>query len=388
MSDNRRRGTVLIAVGLLCLAGVLVGGRVLFTKYFPPMEQFKKGFDPYMVVDPNRPGHYGLVPGFSFTLQGLIQDRTEQGRDLSLAHIREAATQLGYGPNDIVFSIDADGFKGPEIDRTHQHPRLLMLGDSCTFGSVFDRYSYPRVVEQELKHRGPEYEVVNGGVEGYSPFNVLAEMPKYLGLKPDLVTIYIGWNALYRQSLELGTDQKGLESPIKGLFRRANEGFHILVFGKRRYALWQFYKTRVPDRQAPELKILENYRPPVLDEVEKIATQFKTSGAKVALMTLPGIYLMDEEPTATALMKGHLPPYTNNPYVLAKVTERYNIGIRELAKKLDVQLIDLDLWGRTALAPRDATFFDSVHLYEEGQVKLGKFVAEQLFPSGASPGGN
>jgi hypothetical protein len=52
--------------------------------------------------------------------------------------------------------------------------------------------------------------------------------------------------------------------------------------------------------------------------------------------------------------------------------------LRELAQRLGVELIDLEEWSRAALEPRDRYFFDSVHLYEEGQEKIGEFLAERL----------
>ena len=45
----------------------------------------------------------------------------------------------------------------------------------------------------------------------------------------------------------------------------------------------------------------------------------------------------------------------------------YNDSLRELAKKYDLPLIDLDRWSRKALKPRANFFIDSVHLTEQGQ---------------------
>jgi hypothetical protein len=98
------------------------------------------------------------------------------------------------------------------------------------------------------------------------------------------------------------------------------------------------------------------------------------------LVTLPGLYAMDEEPSDLALQVGHLPTFTDNPYVLAKMSEQYNIALRNLAAQRGLLVIDLEQWSKTALQPRDQYFFDSVHLYEEGQAMIGLYMAQELSP--------
>jgi lysophospholipase L1-like esterase len=89
---------------------------------------------------------------------------------------------------------------------------------------------------------------------------------------------------------------------------------------------------------------------------------------------------MDEEPSAQALEVGHLPTFTDNPYVLAKISQEYNKTLRRLGKSHGLLVVDLEEWSRGSLKPRDRYFFDSVHLYEEGQSRIGAFLAEQLLP--------
>jgi lysophospholipase L1-like esterase len=89
---------------------------------------------------------------------------------------------------------------------------------------------------------------------------------------------------------------------------------------------------------------------------------------------------MDEAPDARALAKGHLPVFTDNPYVLARMVERYNDSLRELARARGLTLVDLDAWGRKALEPRAEHFFDAVHLYERGQRLIGLHLAATLAP--------
>jgi len=68
----------------------------------------------------------------------------------------------------------------------------------------------------------------------------------------------------------------------------------------------------------------------------------------------------------------------DNPFVLATITERYNQALRKLADDSYLNVIDLEEWSRRALRPRDTYFTDSVHLTEEAEELIGKYMADQL----------
>jgi hypothetical protein len=101
----------------------------------------------------------------------------------------------------------------------------------------------------------------------------------------------------------------------------------------------------------------------------------RVSGSRVVLFARPGLYEVDREPTENMLKMGHLPTYTDNPYVLAALSARLNELLRQLARTESVDLIDLEAWSRTVLNPRERYFFDSVHLTDEGQAMLGRYLA-------------
>jgi hypothetical protein len=52
--------------------------------------------------------------------------------------------------------------------------------------------------------------------------------------------------------------------------------------------------------------------------------------------------------------------------------------LRDLARDESVDVIDLEAWSRKALNPRGHYFFDSVHLTDEGQAMLGRYLADPL----------
>jgi lysophospholipase L1-like esterase len=75
-----------------------------------------------------------------------------------------------------------------------------------------------------------------------------------------------------------------------------------------------------------------------------------------------------------------MPPFTDNPFVLARMAERYNDELRALARARDLTLVDLDEWCRRELQPTEAFFVDSVHLDEGTQERAGWRLAEALAP--------
>jgi len=101
-------------------------------------------------------------------------------------------------------------------------------------------------------------------------------------------------------------------------------------------------------------------------------------GARVYLINLFGLFQEDSEPSQRALQIGHLPNWTDNPYVFAAVTETYNQYLSTLADNEHVKLINLRSWARGTLQPPEDYFFDSVHFNRDGLRKIADFLASAL----------
>ena len=143
------------------------------------------GLDPYERIDPRDPSNWCLRPGLRMTLADVIENKRRDGHVLAVKYLEARAPVLGVRPGDTAIAIDQDGYRGPEIDRSHARFRILAIGDSCTFGTAFgESYPYPRVLEAELRRRGRDVEVINAGVEGYGPANVLARLDEFKSWSP------------------------------------------------------------------------------------------------------------------------------------------------------------------------------------------------------------
>jgi len=304
--------------------------------------------DPYEIASPTIGEHWKLRAGYPFS-------------DTSESQYR----------------INQDGMRGPEIDKSHSRIRILTLGDSVTFG--LNSVTYPRILEGALDEAGVSVEVINGGVEGYFPRNLLYEIDRYVSFHPDVVTIFIGWNALYSPILWLGKYEQTFRT--LWFIRNLKRSIYRQFKGERAYATEMLARTPLPVVHSSEVMYADKYSPNFLGKIEKIIDRFQAKGSRVFLLTLPGLFASDESLSLKALKIGHMPAFTVNPYVLAKITQRYNQSLRNLAARRGLGLIDLASWSERNLSPREDFFLDSVHLTPEGLIRIGSYIAEQIKPA-------
>ena len=406
---RRHRWLVAAAVAAALVASLEVGARVYERLRRPPAAQL----DAYELLYRTESGAWSFKPrpGYEGTLESMLEEKTRRGAHAGVRLLR-AWRERGLSPGDeVVMRIDERGFKGPAaaVPKPAQTLRILCVGDSCTFGAWIDRSSYPRVLERELRQRFAgdgdpfDIEVVNGGVEGYHTWHAVERLPEYVALEPDLVTILLGWNemllpenlpaglwsedawsegrlretlgrsALYRtlgQSLAAWREARAGEQPAS-----ASGGEEDASAGPPEQDL--IYEPS-DGETARLLSVLEPraYR----RRLRQLAETFEASGARVVIITLPGLAApgLPED----ALRRAHLAPgRTRNVHHVQLITERFNEVAREVASEHpDRLLIDLAGWLE-ARADRFDLFSDSVHLTPEGQEAQGIWLAQELAPA-------
>lgn len=98
-----------------------------------------------------------------------------------------------FGDFKVEMKTDNMGFRGRDIKEKEPGTyRIVMLGDSFTMGEgIGDDQTFPLLVERYLNEmKGRKYEVINLGVESYSPVLEYLELKEYIGmLKPDMVIL-------------------------------------------------------------------------------------------------------------------------------------------------------------------------------------------------------
>ncbi len=105
---------------------------------------------------------------------------------------------------DAVLTTNGMGFRNREIgEKKPGVYRIVMLGDSFTMGEgVRDDQTFPYLAERYLNgDGGGKYEVVNLGIESYSPVLEYLLLKKYIGvLKPDMVVLNFDMSDLRNES--------------------------------------------------------------------------------------------------------------------------------------------------------------------------------------------
>ena len=198
--------------------------------------------DPYEMPSPDIGYHWVLRPGYRASIRRLASEKAAAGRVIAAPTL---TNQAASGEAEMELRINSTGFKGPEIDHGHSRLRILTLGDSTTFG--IGPIGYPEVMAQRLNRDGAAVEVINGGVEGYSSRNILYEIDRYKALKPELVTLYIGWNALFAENLPNGWWERHLQ--VFRVVQKSLRAGRRMVAGQQ-YAMQMYHRDLRPDRAA------------------------------------------------------------------------------------------------------------------------------------------
>ena len=94
----------------------------------PPLD-----LDPYEMASEKSHAHWVLRPGHKSTIEIFIADKEALKRTLTARILKE---KIPGSNNSLVeiMRVNEDGFVGDALDTTREFPRILMLGDSVTFG--------------------------------------------------------------------------------------------------------------------------------------------------------------------------------------------------------------------------------------------------------------
>ena len=111
----------------------------------------------------------------------------------------------GKSKSDSSISINQNGFRDREygLEKPPHTWRMLALGDSSTFGVGVDLdQTYHEVLERRLNREfgdsGWTFEVINGGVTGFTSYQCLGMYEQFgVRYEPDVVTLYAGINDLF-----------------------------------------------------------------------------------------------------------------------------------------------------------------------------------------------
>lgn len=183
-------------------------------------------------------------------------------------------------------NINSKGFRGKEFSTKKSSGvyRIIALGDSSTLGvGVPNSETYCAVLENLLnqpKNSSTRYEVINGGVAGYSSLQGLRYLKREIThYRPDLITIYFGLNDYLYAS---GQNDRNRPQLAPWVIRIDN----MMSYSQ----LYRFIKGKVNALMTPESKYPPDRRvdlPDFKNNLAQMVAVAREAGAEIILLNVP-----------------------------------------------------------------------------------------------------
>jgi len=250
------------------------------------------------------------------------------------------------------FRTNAQGLRGAAVQERAVTPRVLLLGDSVTFGYGLDENAtFAHQLHELLREDGRPVEVVNAGVPGYSSFQGLVLGRRLVGrLRPDLVVISFGFN-----------DARDLFSSDAEVAKigAATRGLRKALFHSRLYRLLRAWIVR-PNASAG--RVVARVSPEeYARNLHALVETVRREGAHVFLLETP-------------FQRDTRFPYGPSWFTLHEPIEAYRRQARAVAQTAGIRYVGAGPLNERAGAPNDGWFLDPAHPNELG----ARVLAESL----------
>ena len=270
--------------------------------------------------------------------------------------------------------VDSLGFRGPEValQKAPGSYRVVALGDSATFGPHESECAYPYQLSGLLPSR--PVESIDAAVEGYRSDRALARLKKQvMPLKPDVVTVFIGWNDLYQTDPRNEADELSIRgNPLAEalMWSDAAQTFRRLYF-------LRFNPQRLSTSAVGDEHLLATYHPEGYGErLREIFRTARSGGADVLAITWPTI--LSDNMSPLAVSKAHYPWYTTQLSDLKALYARYQETLRQVAAEENVPNVDAAAAFDRQVPDKGTIFQDSAHFSCDGQTIVANQVAQAI----------
>jgi lysophospholipase L1-like esterase len=262
------------------------------------------------------------------------------------------------------FISNGDRMRNPEVpvERGPNDFRVLCLGDSITFGwGVRYEEAYPTLLAELLREARPgrEIQVLNASCSGYSIYQG-HEMLRRKGLKyrPDVVTIWFGWNDKFPWDGMTDAEHARLFSREHLLSRSAT--YRVLGYALRRSKHEEERKERKREEEGLPRVPLPEYQARLREMVEMARASETSLGRGARVVLIQGCF---RDQMRSARKRG-------GRFEL----DAYQQATAEVAEQLEVPMLSIcDALSEAGLREKD--FLDWGHLDSKGL----RVVAEALF---------
>jgi len=256
------------------------------------------------------------------------------------------------------YRINSLGLRGAEIPRHKTKKRILLLGNSCTFGwGVSDDETYAGQLERLLHG---EYEVINAGVPGYSSEQGKRFFERnLLKLQPDIVAVMFGWNDQWAVSNRI--EDKNQRFPPTVVIAIQNLLSRLQSYRLLKKTLLSPIEANPDSLWSRDSVVYRVSLSDFADNLTEICDTCRAHGITPILLTSP----------APSLNR-----YGQNRRWAPAVRfhHRYNQETREVAAKLGVPLVD----AAVALDQYDGMYTDVRHDFIHFNAAGHRIIAEML----------
>jgi lysophospholipase L1-like esterase len=263
---------------------------------------------------------------------------------------------------DKTYHINSLGLHGTDINAGKEKPRLLSLGNSCTFGwGVNYEQSYIRQLEQML---GGDYEIINGAIPGYTSFQGKRFYNSDLKhLDADIVTVMFAFNDLWAAASQISDrDQEPLPHSIIGVQNLLSRLHIYRILKKGLLSAIEQHPDSLFDRTAPVYRVgPDDYR----ENMNELVDSILANNARPILLTSP----------IPSLEKYYPVGYKSG---LHAFHEQYNRIMREIASEKNVELVDLAIEFDRYDNLFDDPLVDPIHFNARGHQIAGQFIYDYL----------
>lgn len=298
--------------------------------------------------------------------------------------------------------LNSRGLRGPDFpdEKRPGTVRIVALGDSCTFNVQFSdvtrkpiplielRDPFPSILEgmlAPLATPGRRYEVVNGGVLGYSTLQGLRFLRRdVLGWRPDVILARYVWNDHWAADPAYRIRSEPRSAALRWIrWQMLRSRFYAFMVRLITTAMGHTLSAHPADRPspsggAPPAKALRV--PPAEFEfgLRLLVRETRAGGAIPILATAPRGVLTEKfrQSDAYAPMMRSL-GYASAEEVF-RVHDRYNAILRRVAREEHAPLVDLD----AAFAARGrGQFFgptEIIHPNTRGNALIAELMFEEL----------
>lgn len=256
-----------------------------------------------------------------------------------------------------------------EISLEASRFRVLCLGGSATYGSRVERQdAWPAQLEQILRSRGKDVEVLNAGVHAYSTANLIGWLSlRMVDLHPRVVIFYVGFNDVFNWVNFSGF------SPDYSHAQKA----------------WKMPESAAPFwTRSALLRRVAHWQPPLVHIHAVTFNEFSKDYADNLAASDPGVFTRNLI-TLAAICRGHgiKPVFILEATDFSGHPEGDEAQIRALVRGM--ALADQSMTEAAARAGVDRIdasglnnqpdhFADFIHLNENGNRKLAEVMADSL----------